>query len=101
MCLMSKMSEKINSINDLIINEKISSVKRKALEIEKASYENPKPSKIASTAVSNVLEKPKGQDKIQCDLCKAVGKMKFVENDWGLKIHKSRCHKDKNVKGKK
>ncbi|RNA40732.1 ISXO2-like domain-containing [Brachionus plicatilis] len=77
------------------------SVKRKALEIEKASYENPIPSKIASTAVSNVLEKPKGQDKIQCHLCKAVGKMKFVENDWGLKIHKSRCHKDKNVKGKK
>ncbi|RNA34560.1 hypothetical protein BpHYR1_009112 [Brachionus plicatilis] len=27
----------------------------------------------------------------------AVGKMKFVENDWGLKIHKSRCHKDKNI----
>ncbi|RNA31166.1 hypothetical protein BpHYR1_039524, partial [Brachionus plicatilis] len=74
-----------NSFKSSIKNEEIlrlfrqifslSSVKRKALEIEKASYENPKPSKIATTAVSNVLEKPKGQDKIQCDLCKAVGKM--------------------------
>ncbi|RNA26710.1 hypothetical protein BpHYR1_028491 [Brachionus plicatilis] len=54
------------------------SVKRKALEIEKASYVNPKPSKIASTAVSYVLEKPKAQDKIQCDLCKAVCLLKMI-----------------------
>ncbi|RNA43144.1 hypothetical protein BpHYR1_037244 [Brachionus plicatilis] len=63
--------------NNINVNIK----KQKAYDIEKVSYQNPKPSKMA------ILE-------VECDLCKAIGVEMFLENEWGLKLYKGRSHKN-------
>ncbi|CAF0884396.1 unnamed protein product [Brachionus calyciflorus] len=63
------------------------------LELEKESYQFIRPSDDAIKAVSDVLQKADG--KIMCTICKANGIDKFLQNEKGLIIHKSRVHNNK------
>ncbi|CAF1090388.1 unnamed protein product [Brachionus calyciflorus] len=62
------MNDKISDINEKLSNKELNGVKRKLLETEKASYENPKPSKMAVLEVAKVLEKPCVVKGVQCSI---------------------------------
>ncbi|CAF0829332.1 unnamed protein product [Brachionus calyciflorus] len=96
--LESKFYDKILKINKKLQDSNLTSTKRKALELEKESYQNLEPSEEAVEIVNNLLHKSNG--KIICDVCKANGLLKYVQNDRGLIIHKSRVHSNK-IKHKK
>ncbi|CAF0995392.1 unnamed protein product [Brachionus calyciflorus] len=87
------MEDRLAEINNKLKLSNLNMIKKKALELEKESYQFIRPSDDSIKAVSDVLQKADG--KIMCTICKASGIDKFLQNEKGLIIHKSRVHNNK------
>ena len=86
----------IEDIENQLINPNLDSVKRRELLYQKKSFEPYTPSKEASDVVNAVLANRDENQMIECDICLANGTTKKCKGDLGLKLHKSKAHKNNN-----